>query len=296
VNVSNGHKMHYYGGSTFGWNQVPAVTSDPDLEIVAYYSDFYGYQSYNLPAAWKYKNLFLTSIHPEADNCTKADCPAAGSLPDENILQNRAWLVTYINEVAGTDFIVPEVPLAPVFDTTPPHTSYPVKTCYQGGSPRTAPTLFCDDFEELDGAVPSGLWNWQRTQTQFDKPGVWNTTYTSEFGSPAAGAGYAVASVSGSTSQWTSLTTFPVSTSRGSKVSFQRMGTAGEWTVQYTVNAGSKWTSIQVPSVRRNTWTDESYSLPKAESLQVRFNCAGRGFCGLDSVYITAPEAEDIAV
>jgi len=296
VNVSNGHKMLYYGGSTFGWNQVPAVTEDPDLEIVAYYTDFYGYQSYNLPAAWKYKNMFLTSIHPEADNCTVADCPAAGSVPEENILQNRAWLVTYINEVAGTDFVVPDVPVAPVFDTTPPHTNYPVKTCYQGGTARTPPTLFCDDFEELDGAVKSGLWNWQRTQTQFDKPGVWNTTYDSRFGSPAEGDGYAVASVSGTQSQWASLSTFPVNTKQGSAVSFQRKGTAQQWTVQYTVNAGRTWQSLPVTRVSQNSWSHESYPLPEAESLQVRFNCAGRGFCGLDSVYISAPTTEDVAV
>merc|ERR1711937_218111 len=174
--------------------------------------------------------------------------------------------------------------------------NYPVKTCYQGGTPRTPPTLFCDDFEDLDGAVHSGLWNWQRTQTQFDKPGVWNTTYTSRFGRPAEGSGYAAASVSGSPQQWASLSTFPVNTVPGSTVSFQRKGDAGQWTVQYTVNAGRTWVNLPVPPVTSVSWTHESYPLPSAASLQVRFNCAGRGYCGLDEVYISAPAAEDVVV
>ena len=60
VNVSNGHQMLYYGGSSFGFNGAlpvhdPASSAyDPALEVVLYYSDFYGHLTYNLPAAWKY--------------------------------------------------------------------------------------------------------------------------------------------------------------------------------------------------------------------------------------------------
>jgi hypothetical protein len=44
---------------------------DPDVEVLLYYQDFYGFNTFNLPAAWRYRNLLLTSVHPEADNCTR---------------------------------------------------------------------------------------------------------------------------------------------------------------------------------------------------------------------------------
>jgi hypothetical protein len=50
VNVSNGHQMLYFGGSSFGWNAVSAAFTedpaspdyDPHTEVLLYYSDFYG--------------------------------------------------------------------------------------------------------------------------------------------------------------------------------------------------------------------------------------------------------------
>lgn len=288
VNVSNGHKMLYYGGSTFGWNMAADVSSDPNVEILAYYQDFYGYLSYNLPAVWKYKNLLLTSVHPEADNCTKFDCPVAGTIPTENILQNRAWLATHINTVAGTNFIVPETALTPSFDNSPPHNSYPVLSCYNGGTPRQAPILFCDDFNAPLGTVPSGLWNWQRADTTYNAPNPWNTTYTAAFGAPVEGNGYAVASISSSNSDWASMSTFPVSTSSGSYLNFYWSGSGATFTVQYTTDAGQSWTNLRVPQVSQQ-WTKQSLSLPSASSLQVRFNCGGSGLCALDDVSITEP-------
>ena len=75
VNVSNGHQMLYFGGSSFGWNAVPDFTdpASPDYdsatEVLLYFSDFYGSAAlsggtYNLPAAWKRENVLMTSIHP----------------------------------------------------------------------------------------------------------------------------------------------------------------------------------------------------------------------------------------
>jgi len=292
VNVSNGHKMLYYGGSTFGWNQAPDV-QDPNLEVLAYFSDFYGYLSYNLPAVWRYKNLLLTSVHPEADNCTKYDCPPAGTIPTDNILQNRAWLANYINTVAGTNFVIPEVPLQPVFDTTAPHASYPVMGCYGGGTPGQAPILFCDDFDVDAGVVPSGLWNWQRGQTAYNSPAPWNTSYTSKFGLPSSGNGYAVASQDASNNDWASIVTFPVSTPSGAVLSFERRGQmsrGGLFTVQYTTNAGASWTNLRLAALSSN-WKKEQYNLPAANSLQVRFNCGGSGLCALDSVSIVSPSS-----
>ena len=50
VNVSNGHQMLYFGGSSFGWNAVSTAFTedpaspdyDPHTEVLLYYSDFYG--------------------------------------------------------------------------------------------------------------------------------------------------------------------------------------------------------------------------------------------------------------
>ena len=75
VNVSNGHQMLYFGGSSFGWNAVRDFTdpASPDYdsatEVLLYFSDFYGSAAlsggtYNLPAAWKRENVLMTSIHP----------------------------------------------------------------------------------------------------------------------------------------------------------------------------------------------------------------------------------------
>jgi len=290
--------MLYYGGSTFGWNQAPQVSIDPELHVLAYYTDFYGYLSYNLPAAWKYKNLLLTSVHPEADNCTKFDCPAAGTIPEENVLQNRAWLLTHVNAVAGTRFVVPKVPLEPSFDASAPHSSYPSKSCYQGGVPRTPPILFCDDFDAAHGTVPSGLWNWERGQTSFNNPPAWNTSYTSVHGGPAEGNGYALAVQSASEEQWASITTFPVQTPPGTFLTFKRRGVmsaGGLFTVQYTTNSGQAWVNLQLEPLS-SSWNLERYALPVASSLRVRFNCGGKGFCALDSVYISALASASLVV
>lgn len=231
--------------------------------------------------------MLLTSVHPEADNCTTVDCPAAGTIPTENILQNRAWLATYMNSVAGTSFRIPQTTLTPSFDTTPPHSQYPLPGCYGGGTPRTPPTLFCDDFNTPAGVVPSGLWNWQRENTLYNSPSPWNTTYTNFYGAPPEGNGYAIASIKAQQNYWASLSTFPVSTPPGSYLSFKWKGDA-VYTVQYTLNSGATWINLPVPRVSKS-WSDQSFPLPAAPSLQVRFNCGNTGLCALDSVYISAP-------
>ena len=68
VNVSNGHKMLYYGGSSFGYNGAPPVhepTSpayDPEVEVVLWYSDFYGHLSPNLPVRARARMCVLASV------------------------------------------------------------------------------------------------------------------------------------------------------------------------------------------------------------------------------------------
>jgi glutamine amidotransferase-like uncharacterized protein len=199
VNVSNGHQMLYFGGSSFGFNAVADVTDpasalhDPEVEVVLYYQDFYGSAAFdggtfNLPAAWRRKNLFLTSIHSEADNCTRddgragsADCTPAGTIPHQMILRNRAWLLTHLNRVAGTSWQAPQQAPPPNMSTAKPHTSWPSVQCAQGrgGSSygESAQVIFCDDFDSDTGEVAHGLWQWQRNQSFYNTPQPWNTTY-----------------------------------------------------------------------------------------------------------------------
>ncbi|CAM9977709.1 unnamed protein product, partial [Ectocarpus fasciculatus] len=106
VNVSNGHHMLYYGGSTFGYNGVPDYA---DPQSPEYDEDIEGSVNFNV-GAWRYGNLLLSSVHPEASNCTDhedVDCPPAGTLPMARIWQNWAWLSTYINEVSQSSFLIP---------------------------------------------------------------------------------------------------------------------------------------------------------------------------------------------
>jgi glutamine amidotransferase-like uncharacterized protein len=225
VNVSNGQKMLYYGGSTFGYSGTGDPTNpsselyDPEVEVLVYYTDFYGFQAHNIPAAWRYRNVVMTSVHPEADNCTYAqdsDCPPSGSIPTENILQNRAWLGAYINEAAKTNFRIPEVPVAPVFDTTAPHTETPAASCYSRSSEVAASgtLLFCDGFDSEAGQVAFGLSpQFQRNQSDYNRAWPWNTSQISswnggaQYASAQEGNGYAVAVPKASVSHVSTITT-----------------------------------------------------------------------------------------
>jgi glutamine amidotransferase-like uncharacterized protein len=230
VNVSNGHQMLYYGGSTFGWNGAldPTDSSspvyDPEIEILLYYTDFYGYHSMNIPAAWRYQhNILLTSVHPEADNCTSiedSDCPPSGTIPLQNILQNRAWLCSYINELSSSNFIIPSVPLPPSFQILKPHVSYPKELCYDTStaSIKGSQILFCEDFDSNESEIPTGLApQFQRNQTDFNIVRPWNTSYTDTWNSgvtyaspsPGAGDGYAVCVPMAPVSHLSSITTRP---------------------------------------------------------------------------------------
>jgi hypothetical protein len=146
-------------------------------------------------AAWVYDSrIFLTSIHAEANNCTgSSDCPPPGYLATDAILQNYAWLAANLNNVSGMALAVPAVPQPPNFDSTPPHTGYPMPHCNRSSSlpssswsspselvpsaVASASVLFCDDFDTDKGEVASGLWQWQRNQSDGVISRPWNTTY-----------------------------------------------------------------------------------------------------------------------
>lgn len=331
--VSNGHTMLYYGGSTFGWNGVPAYADkasadfDPNLEVLVYYTDFYGYNSVNIPAAWRYaptgehKNLLLTSVHPEADNCTNAqdsDCPPPESLHTVDILRNRAWLCEYINQAAGTSFTVPPVPVAPSFNTSAPHVSYPTYPCYADTS--SGVPLFCDTFDSVWGRVPQGLSpQFQRNQTNYERVFPWNTTFISEWGgvqyaAPYAGDGYAVnvPGVEAILSTASILTKpFPLSTWTAKcsavRISYAyagRSSTGGALYVEYlqseTAAGQETWVGLQThylgagptaPWETSASFLSLSSELLGAEQSRLRFTCsAGRvsgSFCALDSLLVT---------
>jgi hypothetical protein len=325
VNVSNGHQMLYYGGSSFGWNGAddyadPSSPSyDPLVKPLLYYDDFYGYKSFNLPAAWSYKNQFLSSIHAEADNCTKtaanndtADCLPAGSIPTNMILKNRAWLAHQILAVtANADWKVPKVPELPSFDTSKPHAGYPRKACAGGKG-----VSFCDDFDAAPGTVASGLWQWQRNQSSCYGPQPWNTTFISswrgvDYGAPQSGNGFAIVAPREITAGLAStITSKPVNVgTSGASLSFYFKGkvtttsssiksdpanmTSGLF-VDYTTDEGKHWTSLLNATSPTDAWARFTVAdLPTASALQVRFGCrapspSGIFYCALDTVFIAA--------
>lgn len=326
VNVSNGHEMLYYGGSTFGWNGVSDPTDpksdqyDPEVEVLIYYTDFYGYYSHNIPAAWRYQNLVMTSVHPEADNCTNvmdADCPPAGTIPTDNILQNRAWLCEYINQAAQTEYQIPPVPLEPVFDKSAPHTGTPQALCYSDNLSPARNLLFCDGFDWPVGVIPIGLSpQFQRNQTDYNYARPWNTTYISEwndgvkYGGAHGGNGYAVVVPMAAVNHHSSITTkpFQVTACAYVNVNFYVMGktlSSGAFSVEYapsdtTVGVqrdNPNWVVLHSkpldPAV--SEWINLSFDVPiysrNGDYMQIRFTCAAGAaldnYCGIDTLTIS---------
>ena len=305
--------MLYYGGSSFGWNGVADYTNpssplyDSEVDVLLYYTDFYGTATFNLPAAWRYRNLLLTSVHPEADNCTGGvqapDCPRAGTIPERGILRNRAWLATWINRVANTSFAVPRVPVAPSFNQSAPHRGWPAKPCYasseaSSGAASGSRVLLCDGFDAAPGDVPHGLWQWQRNQTTFvNGPRPWNTSYD---GTAADGNGWAVCRPQAPSGSATArITPRAIATpASGATFSFAYKGHGATLFVVFTDNDGESWTTLQETEFWRGggggEWRRASYRLPGGRAaLFVRFACASddtakENFCGVDSVVISS--------
>lgn len=311
VNTSNSHTMLYYGGSVFGGNVVPDYADslspdyDANVQVLAYYSDFHGYGSANVPAVWKYNNLLLTSVHPEADGTIcSGGCPVAGTIPASVYNQNRAWLATYINQVAQTSFVVPSVTPAPVFNTSRPHTSYSTLSCYTTG------VIFCDSFTVDLGTVYPGMFQWQRNMTTWNAARPWNTTFTSTmlgnpnyYGSGQAGTNDGWAVVIPNTANGnppSQLISKPFSTVGFNSVSlnFYYKGktlSGGMFSVDYTtdnLNWNTLFASNLYGSNVKTSWTPLFYSLPAGQSsVRIRFSCnsgtATSNYCGVDTVVVT---------
>lgn len=94
--LSNGLNMIYYGGPTRGWKQTPNETPGTVLMTFASIPG-------NLPAAVKFNKMLLLSVHPEAHE----NYGIQGLSKDQRIA-NYKWLANAINNVAGTQFTVPE--------------------------------------------------------------------------------------------------------------------------------------------------------------------------------------------
>lgn len=174
VNISNGHQMVYYGGSTVGYNGVPGYADpsspqyDPKMKPLIYFTDFYGFNSVNIPAAWLYtSNILMTSVHPEADSSVCVDCLATGTIPSAVSTRNWQWLCHYLNQITQSSFNCP-MTSSPVFNTTAPHNTYPKLPCYST-VPSPSNILFCDDFNVAKGSVYPGLaMQWQRNMTTWN--------------------------------------------------------------------------------------------------------------------------------
>ncbi len=94
----SGYKMIYYGGPTRGWRNTP---SDFPGQALLNYVSIPG----NLPASIKYNNMLLMSVHAEA-----YENDGISGLTTQQRLDNYAWFANAINNVAGTNFIVPLPP------------------------------------------------------------------------------------------------------------------------------------------------------------------------------------------
>lgn len=304
--------MLYYGGSTTGYNGVPAYADplspqfDSNVKPLLYYTDFYGFNTFNLPAVWLYgSNILMTSVHPEADGSTCADCPSTGTIPPAVSTRNWQWLCKYLNDITKSQFNCPTTS-APVFNTTAPHRAYPKLPCYSSGSN----ILFCDDFSIAKGTVYPGLaMQWQRNMTTWNKAQPWNATFTSTmlgknvFPSGQAGStdGYAVAIPQATTGSAPSqLFSKSVSLSGVSTltVSLYYQGktlSGGLFSLFYSLDNGISWVSLYSSALNPgvSAWTalnSPSISVVGKSSIRLLQSCnagsANTNFCAVDGVRI----------
>ena len=97
--LDNGHTALYWGGPTIGYDYTDTVAGVVDSSL----------QYRGLPAVVKYNNMLLTSVHLEA---YENDGFTGLSTADREA--NYRYLARAINEVAGTDFVVPGDPEPPL--------------------------------------------------------------------------------------------------------------------------------------------------------------------------------------
>ena len=94
--MSNGLEMIYYGGPTRGWKQTP---HDVPGTVLMTFAGLSG----NLSAAVKSEKMLLLGVHPEAYE----NYGIQGLTTDQRIA-NYKWFAKAINNIAGTQFTVPQ--------------------------------------------------------------------------------------------------------------------------------------------------------------------------------------------
>jgi glutamine amidotransferase-like uncharacterized protein len=99
--MSNGNRMIYWGGPTIGYLKTAPSYSGQSL------LQFSNGIPTNLPAAIKYNNLLLTSVHPEAYNDGRVSPDARVNLTTAEVTANYVWFSRMINSVAGNSFTTP---------------------------------------------------------------------------------------------------------------------------------------------------------------------------------------------
>jgi glutamine amidotransferase-like uncharacterized protein len=133
TSLSNGLNAIYYGGPTRNYEVTNA--SFPGVVLAEYNA----LPERHMPAAIKYGKMLLTSVHFEA---YENDGISGLSTADRE--QNYKYLAQQINDVAGTNFIVPGVTTTTTTSSTTTSTSGTTTTTTQPTGPIT---VFSDNFE-----------------------------------------------------------------------------------------------------------------------------------------------------
>lgn len=253
--------------------------------------------------------MLLCSIHPEASNCTDqqdVDCPPQGTLPMARILQNWAWLAMYINEISGASFIIPPVPIAPSFDSTPPHTSYSQKSCYETDSA----ILFCDDFErDFEHQIAYGLApQFQRNESDYYYSHPWNTSFITSWNgmhytAAFEGEGYAVAVPMSILPHYSGIETKDIAlrnkcSSGAVSLKFALKGktvSSGSFSVEVRPLTEQNWSILSSAALNPplDSWmlVEERIVLPAStEAFRLKFVCSSGSssdnYCAMDSIRV----------
>lgn len=280
--------------------------NDPKLQPLIYFTDFYGFNSPNIPAAWLYNsNILMTSVHPEADASACSDCVAPGTIPTAVSTRNWQWLCHYLNQITKSSFNCPTTS-SPVFNTTAPHTTYPKLPCYSSANN----ILFCDDFSVAKGTVYPGIaMQWQRNMTTWNSSQPWNAIFTSTMagssgfpiGQAGQNDGYAVSIPQATTgSPPSQIFSKSVSLSGVSTISISmyyqgKTLAGGLFSVSYSLDNGLTWTSLLSSSLNPavTTWTKLTSAVISAvgkSSIRLLVSCNGgsavSNFCAIDTVRV----------
>ncbi|KAJ3308755.1 hypothetical protein HDV04_000814 [Boothiomyces sp. JEL0838] len=310
VNTSNSQIMVYFGGATWNMNQV-AAANDGLTYPVLYFNDFWGNKNLgnNMPAAWLYRTstsspyrAFLSSVHPEADNTGGYVQP--GTVPQNNIYQNYAWLTHYVNNVSSTNYPTPATTLTPIINENPPHSTGLTANCY------TTNVLFCDDFEIPTGSpigvAPGLMYQWNRNMWDGYDDSVtweyvqpWNVTYVSgpghsgagfasNFNTPSTGGGFNMIPAS--------IMTAPVTTASTTNTLtyYYRLNRYGTGFLQVSVSYnGGAYTQLAKYTTNSLSWTKATFTLTANQpNTIVKFSCTTGStsisyYCNIDDISIS---------